>query len=89
VERAVLRASFLILIFDAIILLLLYNVMLAGDARFAVLRLTFFLFLFIIYSNRSGTLGSRVRGHGRSDQPPRLAHDGQILTRRDYENAHS
>jgi hypothetical protein len=27
--------------------LLFYNVMLAGDARFAVLRLTFFLFLFI------------------------------------------
>jgi membrane protease YdiL (CAAX protease family) len=47
VERAVLRAAFLILVLDAIILLLLYNVMLAGDARFAVLRLTFFLFLFI------------------------------------------
>ena len=57
-ERAVLR-PFLILILDAIILLLLYNVLLAGDARFAVLRLTFLLFLFIYLSNGSGTVLAR------------------------------
>jgi hypothetical protein len=70
----------------AIILLLLFNAALAGDARFALLMLTFFLVLFIYLSKRSGTLGSVMRGRGRTDQPPRLAHDHQILTRRDYEN---
>jgi hypothetical protein len=64
VERAVLRASFLIFILDAIILLLPLNAALAGDARFAVLRLTFFLFLFIYPSKSFGTRGSRVLGHG-------------------------
>src|SRR4026208_2373728 len=66
-----------------------FIIMLAGDARFAALKLTFFLFLFIYLSDRSGTLGSRVRGRARSDQPPRLAHDRQILARRDYENTRS
>jgi hypothetical protein len=47
---------------DAIILLLLYNVMLAGDARFAVLKLTFFLFLFIYLLKRAGHSCLQVAG---------------------------
>jgi hypothetical protein len=63
-ERAFFRASFLLLILDAIILLLPFNVALAGDACFGVLRLMFFLFLFMYLSKRSGTPGSRVLGRG-------------------------
>jgi hypothetical protein len=48
----------------AIILLLLFNAALAGDARFAVLRLTFFLFLFIIYQTGSALLARECWGMG-------------------------
>jgi hypothetical protein len=44
--------------------LFLFYAALAGEARFALFWLTFFLFLFIYVSKKSGIPGSTVPDHG-------------------------